>query len=57
MDYWLDVFLCAGITLLELIGVIGIAMLVQLISYQVFGVNLYKKFFKGLNRLDKYLNM
>ena len=57
MDYWVDVFLCMGVTLLELIGVIGIAMLVQLISYQVFGVNLYKKIFKGLNRLDKYLNM
>lgn len=55
-DYWLDVFLCAGITLLEFIGVMGIALLIQLISYQCFGINLYQKLFKGLNRLDKYLS-
>jgi len=55
-DYWLDVFLCAGITLLELIGLFGIALLIQLISYQCFGFNIYQRIFKGLNRLDKYLS-
>lgn len=55
-DYCLDVFLCAGMTILEVIGVIGIALLIQLISYQCFGINIYQRIFKGLNRLDKYLS-
>lgn len=56
INYWLDVLACAVTVLLELIGTIGLAMLIQLISYQCFGINLYQEIFKGLHRLDKYLN-
>lgn len=56
INYWLDVIACAMTVLLELIGSIGIAMLIQLISYQCFGINLYQRINRGLHRLDKYLN-
>ena len=56
INYWLDVIACAMTVILELIGSIGIALLVQLISYKCFGINLYQGINKGLNRLDKYLN-
>ena len=55
INYWLDVIACIMAVLLELIGIIGIAMLIQLISYQCFGVNIYQRINKRLNRLDKYL--
>lgn len=55
IDYWLDVILCCMTVVLELIGVIGLALLIQLISYQIFGINPYQRIIKGLNRLDKYL--
>ena len=55
INYWLDVIACIMAVLLELIGSIGIAMLIQLISYQCFGVNIYQRINKRLNRLDKYL--
>ena len=55
INYWLDVIACTITTILEVIGTIGIAMLIQLISYQCFGVNIYQRINKRLNRLDKYL--
>lgn len=55
INYWLDVILCCMTVVLELIGVIGLALLIQLISYQIFGINPYQRIIKGLNRLDKYL--
>lgn len=55
INYWLDVILCCMTVVLELIGIIGLAMLIQLISYQCFGVNIYQRINKRLNRLDKYL--
>lgn len=56
IDYWLDVILCCMTVVLELIGVFGLAMLIQLISYQCFGINIYQRIIKRLNRLDKYLS-
>lgn len=56
INYWLDVILCCMTVVLELIGIIGLAMLIQLISYQCFGVNIYQRIIKRLNRLDKYFN-
>lgn len=50
-----DAFLCGLTFILELAGVIVVAMLIQLTVYQLTGVSLYNKLFKGLNRLDKYL--
>lgn len=55
INYWLDVMACTMTVLFELIGSIGLAMLIQLITYQCFGINLYQRFYRGLNRLDKYL--
>lgn len=56
INYWLDVIACIMTAILELVGTIGIAMLIQLISYQCFGINIYQRIIKRLNRLDKYLN-
>lgn len=56
INYWLDVIACTITVLLELIGSIGISMLIQLISYQCFGINIYQRIIKRLNRLDKYFN-
>ncbi len=55
VNYWIDVIACAMTVLIELILIFGLAMLVQLISYQCFGINLYQRIIKGLNRLDRYL--
>lgn len=55
INYWLDVIACTITTILEVIGTIGLAMLIQLISYQCFGINIYQRIIKRLNRLDKYL--
>ncbi len=55
INYWLDVIACTVTTILEVIGTIGLAMLIQLISYQCFGINIYQRIIKRLNRLDKYL--
>lgn len=55
MNYWLDVLLCGLVTLVELIGVILLAVLTQIIFYKIFRINLYKKIIKGLNKLEKYI--
>lgn len=55
ISYYLDVALC-GLTLLaELFGTIGTMLLIQLIFYRVFKINLYKNFWKFLNKMDKKL--
>lgn len=56
VNYWLDVLACIITVVLELIGIVGISMLIQLISYQCFGINIYQRIIKRLNRLDKYFN-
>ena len=55
MEYWLDVLLCGLITIVELIGVIILAMAIQLIFYRVFKINLYKNIIRGLSKLEKYI--
>lgn len=55
MNYWLDVLLCGLITIGELIGVIILAMAIQLIFYRVFKINLYKNIIRGLSKLEKYI--
>lgn len=55
MSYWLDVLLCGLVTLGELIGVIILAMAIQLIFYRVFKINLYKNIIRGLSKLEKYI--
>ena len=55
MNKLLDIFLCGTTTIIEIIAVFIILMLIQLIIYQVFNVNLFKLILKGSNKLDKYL--
>ena len=56
MDKLLDVLLCGGTLILEIVGAIIAMLLIQLICYQVFGINLYKSIINELNKLDQYLN-
>ncbi len=56
MNKILDIFLCGTITIFELIAVLLVVMIIQLIMYQVFGINVYKLIIKGLNKFDKYLS-
>lgn len=51
-----DAFACGIVVIAELIGVILLALLVQLVVYQLTGISLYTKFFKGLDRLEKKLD-
>ena len=56
MGYYLDIILCGSVVIFELIaGIIGM-MLIQLISYQVFGINPYKILTNWLFRMDKKLS-
>lgn len=56
ISYWLDVMLCSLVVITKVVQVIGIALLVQFIFYKVFKINLYKSFWKFLDRLDKRIN-
>jgi len=55
ISYYLDVALCGLTLMLELFGAIGTMLLVQLIFYKIFKINLYKNFWKFLNKIDKKL--
>ncbi len=55
ISYYLDVALCGLTLMLELFGAIGTMLLVQLIFYKIFKINLYKNFWKFLNKMDKKL--
>ena len=56
INYWLDVILCSLVVITKVVQAIGIALLVQFIFYKVFKINLYKSFWKFLDRLDKRIN-
>jgi hypothetical protein len=57
MNYWLDVILCSGVVVLEVIGALIIGLLIQGIVYWTTGISIAKKidkFFKWLEiKLDK----
>lgn len=53
ISYYLDVALCGLTLMLELFGAIGMMLLVQLIFYRVFKINLYKSFEKFLDKMEK----
>lgn len=53
ISYFLDVYLC-GLTLLaEIAGAIMLMLLIQLIFYRGFKINLYKNIWRFLNRMDQ----
>lgn len=56
ISYWLDLMLCSLVVIAKVVQAIGIALLVQFIFYKVFKINLYKSFWKFLDRLDKRIN-
>ena len=56
ISYWLDVILCSLVVITKVVQAIGIALLIQFIFYKVFKINLYKSFWKFLDRLDKRIN-
>ena len=56
MDKIIDIILCSGVVLTELILIIIAGLLIQLIMYQVFNINLVKIAVKTSRKLDNYLS-
>lgn len=50
-----DAFACGIVVIAELIGIILLALLIQLVVYQLTGISLYNEIIKGLYKLDKKL--
>ena len=51
----IDAFACGIVVMAELIGIILLALLVQLVVYQLTGIRLYNEIINGLYKLDKKL--
>lgn len=51
-----DAFACGIVFIAELIGVILLALLVQLVVYQLTGISLYVESEKWLNKLEEKFN-
>ena len=51
-----DAFACGIVVMAELIGIILLALLIQLVVYQLTGISLYVEFSKWLDRLEKKLD-
>lgn len=56
MNKLLDILLCGGVVIGELFAAIVGMLLIQLIFYRVFNINLYKSIINELNKLDQYLD-
>ena len=52
----IDAFACGIVVIAELIGIILLALLIQLVVYQLTGTSLYVQFFKGLDKLEEKFN-
>lgn len=50
----LEFILCGGITLIEIIGVLIIAIIIQYIFRKVFRINPVRIFLNKLNEIEKY---
>lgn len=55
MDKIIDIFLCGGMVAIEIIGIIAIALFIQLVVYQLSNkkINLYKTI--NFYLLDRYI--
>lgn len=53
MSYFLDVYLCGLVLLAEIAGATMLMLLIQLIFYRGFKINLYKNIWRFLNRMDQ----
>lgn len=51
-----DAFACGIVVMAELIGIILLALLIQLVVYQLTGISLYVETTKWLDRLEKKLD-
>ena len=52
----IDAFACGIVVIAELIGIILLALLIQLVVYQLTGISLYVEFSKCLDRLEEKVN-
>lgn len=55
MAYLLDLILCSGVVIGELIAIIIGSMLIQLVVYQLTGFSIANNLWKSLIRLEKHL--
>lgn len=55
MAYLLDLILCSGVVIGELIAIIIGSMLIQLVVYQLTGFSIVNSLWKSLIRLEKNL--
>lgn len=56
ISYWLDVMLCGMVVLGRLVQAIVIAIVLQYTFNKFLNINLFKSFWKFLNKLDKKIN-
>lgn len=56
ISYWLDVMLCGMVVLGRLVQAIVIAIILQYTFNKFLNINLFKSFWKILNKLDKKFN-
>lgn len=55
MAYLLDLILCSGVVIGELLAIIIGSMLIQLVVYQLTGFSIANNLWKSLIRLEKHL--
>ena len=51
ISYLIDIILCGLVVFAELIGVFVAMLLIQLISYRIFKINIYKKIIKHIEKI------
>lgn len=55
MAYLLDLILCSGVVIGELLAIIIGSMLIQLVVYQLTGISIYNVINKKIIKLEKYI--
>lgn len=56
MNKIIEMILCGGIVVVELIIMVVAALTIQFIMYRLFNINLFKLATKMSRRLERYLN-
>lgn len=55
MGKLIDFILCTGVTVFELIAILGGLALIQLVVYRTTGISLFNKLTKLVFKADKYM--
>lgn len=55
MEKLIDFILCTGVTVFELIAILGGLALIQLVVYRTTGISLFNKLTKLVFKADKYM--